>query len=95
MRSAGAVPDMSSVKTLVFGIAVLVVAGVGGLVYRNAVERGGAPHACQLDAKVCPDGTVLSREGPACAFPACPAAPAPASTADASTTVATSTDTGP
>ena len=31
-----------------------------------------APRACQDDAKVCPDGTTLSRTGPNCEFPACP-----------------------
>lgn len=27
---------------------------------------------CQMDAKVCPDGTVLSRSGSSCTFPVCP-----------------------
>lgn len=30
--------------------------------------------ACPEDAKVCPDGTVLVREGPECEFPPCPGA---------------------
>ncbi len=31
------------------------------------------PIACMEDAKVCPDGTTLSRTGPDCSFPDCPA----------------------
>lgn len=30
------------------------------------------PIACPADAKICPDGTALGREGPNCEFPACP-----------------------
>jgi len=40
--------------------------------YRNAVEYPTRPVACQLDAKVCPDGTSVSRTGSDCSFPACP-----------------------
>ncbi len=28
--------------------------------------------ACPMDAKLCPDGTTLSRTGPSCQFPPCP-----------------------
>src|SRR3989338_1561990 len=30
------------------------------------------PKACPEDAKVCPDGTTVGREGPNCEFPECP-----------------------
>ncbi len=30
------------------------------------------PVACTEDAKVCPDGSAVGREGPDCEFPACP-----------------------
>lgn len=40
--------------------------------YRNAVEYPNRPAACQLDAKVCPDGTAVGRTGIECSFPACP-----------------------
>lgn len=63
---------MSSVKTLILGILLIIALGVGGLVYRNAVERPLRPVACPQDARICPDGTAVAREGPACAFPACP-----------------------
>ena len=62
----------SSMKVLVTGIVLIVLVGVGGLVYRNAVERVNEPVACPVDAKVCPDGTPLARTGLACDFPACP-----------------------
>lgn len=41
--------------------------------YRNAIEYPNRPAVCQLDAKVCPDGTSVGRTGSDCAFPACPA----------------------
>lgn len=63
---------MSSVKRLFLGIALIILVGIGGLVYRNAVERPSRPLACPLDKRVCPDGTTLAREGGSCAFPACP-----------------------
>ena len=59
-------------KSLFLGILLIVVLGVGGFVYRNAVEHPAEPIACALDAKVCPDGTAVSRAGVSCAFPECP-----------------------
>ncbi len=59
-------------KSLIFGILILLVVGVGGLVYRNAVEHPNQKVACPVDAKLCPDGTSVSRMAPACSFPACP-----------------------
>lgn len=58
-----------------FALAVLLlVVGVASFLYRNTVERPGAmvPEvACTLEAKVCPDGTSVGREGPSCAFAPC------------------------
>lgn len=59
-------------KSLFFGILLIVLLGIGGLVYRNAVEHPTQPITCPLDALVCPDGTSVSRTGSSCAFPACP-----------------------
>ena len=59
-------------KGLFWGIVLIVVAGIGGLVYRNAVEHPLQQIACPLDAEVCPDGTSVSRTGLSCTFPACP-----------------------
>lgn len=60
-------------KSLLLGILAIIIIGVGGLVYRNAVEHPLQPIACPLDATVCPDGTSVSRTGTSCTFPACPA----------------------
>ena len=59
-------------KSLLLGIAFIVILGVGGLVYRNAVEYPTRPIACPVDALVCPDGTSVARTGSSCTFPACP-----------------------
>lgn len=63
---------MSSVKNLFLGIVLIILVAIGGLVYRNAVERSNQPIACPLSAKVCPDGTSLAAEGMSCNFPVCP-----------------------
>ena len=59
-------------KSLFFGVLILVVVGVGGLIYRNAVQHPNQKVACPVDAEICPDGTSLARVGPSCSFPACP-----------------------
>ena|SRR3989344_2908664 len=59
-----------NIKGLLVGILILVVLGVGGLVYRNALERPGSV-ACTLEARVCPDGSAVGRTGPSCAFAPC------------------------
>ena len=59
-------------KTLLYGILLIILIGFGGLVYKNAVEHPNRPIACPLDAKVCPDGTTVAREGLSCTFPVCP-----------------------
>lgn len=58
-------------KSLFFGILVIIVVGVGGLVYRNAVEHPAQPIACPVSDFVCPDGTRVSRTGSSCVFSAC------------------------
>lgn len=60
-------------KSLLLGILAIIIIGIGGLVYRNAVEHPLQPITCPLDAMVCPDGTSVSRTGTSCTFPACPA----------------------
>ena len=63
---------MKTLKTLLLGILVILLVGLGGLVYRNAVEHPSQKIACPLDAKLCPDGTSVGRTGDSCTFPACP-----------------------
>ena len=60
-------------KSLFFGILFIIIVGVGGLIYKNALEYPSRPIACPVDAMVCPDGTSVARTGSSCAFPACPA----------------------
>lgn len=59
-------------KGLFLGIGFILLAGIGGLVYRNALEHPSRPIVCPLDAKLCPDGTSVGRTGLSCTFPACP-----------------------
>ncbi len=59
-------------KRLFLGILLFAILGMGGVVYRNAVEHPMQAIACPLDAEVCPDGTSVSRTGLSCTFPACP-----------------------
>jgi len=63
-------------KTLFAGIVLIIVLGLGGFFYRNALTHPGTPTppsgtACTLEAKLCPDGTSVGRTGPNCAFAAC------------------------
>jgi hypothetical protein len=39
---------------------------------RRACAPGDQPGGCPEDARVCPDGTTLTRSEPNCQFPACP-----------------------
>lgn len=59
-------------KSLFLGIVFIIIVGIGGLVYRNALEYRVQPMACPLDALVCPDGTSVSRMSLSCTFPVCP-----------------------
>jgi hypothetical protein len=59
-------------KELLLGILFILIVGIGGLVYRNAVEHPSRPINCPLEAKVCPDGTAVARVGHPCTFPVCP-----------------------
>lgn len=59
-------------KTFFLFFFVALVVGVGGFVYRSASEHPNQQIACPLDAKVCPDGSAVSRTGESCVFPPCP-----------------------
>ncbi|MDP2665622.1 MAG: hypothetical protein Q8P23_03260 [bacterium] len=58
-------------KSLLLGILAIIIIGIGGLVYRNAVENPSRPVACPLDAMACPDGSSVARTGSSCTFPVC------------------------
>lgn len=62
-------------KQLFAAACLLVIVGIASFLYRNTVERPGVTlpkTACTLEAKICPDGSSVGREGLACEFPACP-----------------------
>src|SRR5512146_1477316 len=59
-------------KSLLLGILLIVIIGLGGLVYRNAVEHPSQPIVCPVGTLTCPDGTTVSRVGTSCVFPVCP-----------------------
>ncbi len=59
-------------KSLFFGILLIIVIGIGGLVYRNAVEHPTQPIACPTTEFICPDGTKVTHIGNSCEFPVCP-----------------------
>lgn len=58
-------------KNLLLGILLILVVGIGGFVYKNAVEHPSQPIACPMDALVCPDGSAVSRTGSSCTFSPC------------------------
>lgn len=64
-------------KSLIFGVVLILILGVGGFVYKNVMETGKGPLgsgvvACTADAKLCPDGSGVGRVGPECEFAPCP-----------------------
>lgn len=58
-------------KNLLWGILCIIVIGIGGFVYRNAVEHPSQPIVCPMDARMCPDGTSVARIGTSCTFASC------------------------
>lgn len=60
-------------KTLAFGVVLILLLGVAGFFYRNVMEQETVPEpvACTLDAKMCPDGSAVGRTGPSCEFAVC------------------------
>lgn len=61
-------------KEILIGIVLIVLLGLGSLLYNNArgVNEEGEPVACTADAKICPNGTGVGRSGPDCSFDPCP-----------------------
>ncbi|MEK9160732.1 MAG: hypothetical protein AAB440_01720 [Patescibacteria group bacterium] len=58
-------------KQLLLGVVLLVLIGIAGFFYRNAIEAPGPVVACPLDAKLCPDGSSVGRVLPTCEFATC------------------------
>jgi hypothetical protein len=68
---------------LVFCVVAL---GLGGILYllyptpENYSPKPEEPVFCTQDAKQCPDGSYVGREGPKCEFKACPTTSTPQGT---------------
>lgn len=62
-----------NLKGLGMGVLFVVLVGIAGFLYRNALTRPvGIPIHCAPEEKACPDGSVVGRSGPDCAFAPCP-----------------------
>lgn len=53
-------------------VIIILVLLAAGAVYVLTKDRAETSTVCTLDAKQCPDGSYVSRVGPACEFAACP-----------------------
>jgi hypothetical protein len=60
----------SGIILVILGIAIIM--GAVAFAFYKTIEVEQGMTACTLEAKVCPDGTVVGREGPQCEFAACP-----------------------
>ena len=58
-------------KSLWWGIAIIILLGIGGFVYRNAAEHPAQMVACPVLYFQCPDGTQVAHLPDSCDFPAC------------------------
>jgi hypothetical protein len=58
---------------IVILVVIIVVGSASGyfLLHKNTPKQA-HPTACTMEAKICPDGTTVGREGPNCEFKACP-----------------------
>jgi hypothetical protein len=60
-----------SLLPVIFIVAVLAV-GTGGYLYAKNRAVSPPQRACTMEAKLCSDGSAVSRTGPNCEFTACP-----------------------
>jgi hypothetical protein len=59
-------------KSLIYGVTLIILLGIGGLVYRNAVEHPSQATACPVSKLRCPDSTFVQHLPNSCEFPLCP-----------------------
>ena len=73
IKSPGAKNGFGAIGVLAIIAAVLVLAGGGYFAYqRLAKSTDTVRTVCTEEAKVCPDGSSVSRTGPSCEFAKCP-----------------------
>ena len=64
--------------SLVIAVIVLVLGAAGMLWFHfNSKDSVGEPVACTMEAKICPDGSAVGRQGPRCEFAVCPTSTIP------------------
>lgn len=61
---------MKALLYVVIFVAFISVVYLGYRSLEHVTDDG--PYACTAEAKMCPDGTAVGREGPNCEFAACP-----------------------
>ena len=59
---------MKKKDSICFVVGIIVFLGIAFFLQENEDNN----IACTLEAKICPDGTAVSRTGPDCEFEACP-----------------------
>lgn len=57
---------------LIAGLIAIAVAGVVIAAYFQMTRTPGTVQGCTMEAKICPDGSAVGREGPNCEFAQCP-----------------------
>ena len=67
------------IPILLLGVVVIILVGLGGY-FIGTVGTMTPGRGCTMEAKVCPDGSVVGRTGPSCQFAACPSATSTATT---------------
>ncbi len=71
-------PTSSIYKILAIILGLIIVLFIAFFALNSYIRHqelnGGSqrPTACTLEAKICPDGSTVSREGPNCEFKECP-----------------------
>ncbi len=63
---------MFNFKELWAGIVLIFLLGIGGFLYRTAIESSYQNvGVCSFETKTCPDGSLVGRSGPSCLFTSC------------------------
>lgn len=69
---------MKRIALIAIGVMILGLLGVASFIVSERPEtqtKEPGATACTMDAKLCPDGSSVSRTGSACEFAACPSIP--------------------
>lgn len=60
-------------KKILIGLVVILILAAGGvLLWQNFFKKSSGGVVCTADAKLCSDGSYVSRVAPSCAFTECP-----------------------